>query len=346
MKQPYMMMALLIPGPRSPGNDIDVHLEPLIDELKILWENGIPTYDAFKKETFNMRAAVMWTINDFPAYANLSGWSTKGKLACPNCNYNTRSTWLPHGKKHVYMAHRRFLPLLHIFRRYRKSFNLSAETDRAPTPMTGSFCLRRLSKLRFKFGKPPPPKVGQKRHAQPVSTEGPWKKRSIFFELPYWEHLLIRHNINVMHVEKNVCESLLGTLLEASTKNKDTIKARLDMQLIGIKPDLWPVTEGNKTELPLAEYTMMSWEKELFCMILASIRVPDNYSSNIARHVNVKERTIHGLKSHDCHVIMQQLLPLMLRRSLPSAAAKVLMELSAFSDIFAAKMVQLSIFLI
>ena len=33
-----------------------------------------------------MRASILWTINDFPAYANLSGWSTKGKFACPICN--------------------------------------------------------------------------------------------------------------------------------------------------------------------------------------------------------------------------------------------------------------------
>ena len=30
-----------------------------------------------------MRAAIMWTINDFPAYAKFSGWSTRGQYACP-----------------------------------------------------------------------------------------------------------------------------------------------------------------------------------------------------------------------------------------------------------------------
>ena len=41
-----------------------------------------------------------------------------------------------------------------------------------------------------------------------------WRKKSIFFELPYWESLLVRHNLDVMHIEKNICESLQGTLLE------------------------------------------------------------------------------------------------------------------------------------
>lgn len=78
-----MMLSLLIPGPNQPRNDIDVYLEPLIDDLKELWNNGVVIFDAFSKLTFNIKAVLMWTINDFPAYANLSGYSTKGEKACP-----------------------------------------------------------------------------------------------------------------------------------------------------------------------------------------------------------------------------------------------------------------------
>ena len=83
MKEPYIFMSLLVSGPKGPGNDIDVYLRPLIDELKILWESGVDTYDVSKSQNFQMKAAVMWTVNDFPAYANLSGWSTKENLTCP-----------------------------------------------------------------------------------------------------------------------------------------------------------------------------------------------------------------------------------------------------------------------
>ncbi|KAM3238171.1 hypothetical protein P3L10_013201 [Capsicum annuum] len=38
-----------------------------------------------------MHVAVLWTINDFPAYGNLSGWSTKGYMACPTCNKDASS---------------------------------------------------------------------------------------------------------------------------------------------------------------------------------------------------------------------------------------------------------------
>ena len=78
MKEPFLIMSLLIPGPKSPGKDIDVYLRPLVEELKELWDVGVATYDVSKGQHFRMNAAVLWTVNDFPAYRDLSGWSTKG----------------------------------------------------------------------------------------------------------------------------------------------------------------------------------------------------------------------------------------------------------------------------
>ena len=37
MKQKFIMMPILIQGPRQPGNDIDVYLKPLVEELLVLW---------------------------------------------------------------------------------------------------------------------------------------------------------------------------------------------------------------------------------------------------------------------------------------------------------------------
>ena len=67
MKSPFFIILLLIPGPNSPGNEIDVYLRPLIDALKELWENGIQNYDAYIGTNFRLHAAMIWTINDFPA---------------------------------------------------------------------------------------------------------------------------------------------------------------------------------------------------------------------------------------------------------------------------------------
>jgi hypothetical protein len=64
-----------------------------------------------------------------------------------------------------------------------------------------------------------------------------WWKKSVFFQLPYWRHLLVRHNLDVMHTEKNICDSILGTLLDMDGKSKDGAKARLDLEDLKIRVD-------------------------------------------------------------------------------------------------------------
>ncbi|KAH9781219.1 hypothetical protein KPL71_008375 [Citrus sinensis] len=85
MKRKFMMLSLLISGPQQPDNDIDVYLAPLIEDLQTLWDVGVEAYDAYKKEFFNLRAVLLWTINDFLAYGNLAGCTVKGYYACPYC---------------------------------------------------------------------------------------------------------------------------------------------------------------------------------------------------------------------------------------------------------------------
>ena len=110
------MPSLLIPGPTLPGNDIDMYLQPIV-ELKELWDVRVKTFDVSSKKSFQMHAALLWTINDFPAYGDISSWSTKGALACPPCNYDSQSRWLRYGRKFSYIEHRRFLDSDHKFRK-------------------------------------------------------------------------------------------------------------------------------------------------------------------------------------------------------------------------------------
>ena len=56
-----------------------------------------------------------------------------------------------------------------------------------------------------------------------------FNKKSVFWKLPYWEILLVRHCIDVMHVEEIICESILGTMLKIKGKTKDGDGSRLDM---------------------------------------------------------------------------------------------------------------------
>ena len=112
MKRKYMTLSMIISRPRQPRNDINVYLSPLIEDLRLLWNEGIEIFDAYEKVNFKLRAFLFCTINDFLAYGNLSGYSVKGHRACPICEENTSYHQLKHGRKTCYSGHRRFLKLI------------------------------------------------------------------------------------------------------------------------------------------------------------------------------------------------------------------------------------------
>jgi len=169
-----------------------------------------------------------------------------------------------------------------------------------------------------------------------------WRKKSIFFEFPYWESLLVRHNLDVMHIEKNICESLLGTLLELLGKCKDSVKARLDMQHLGIRKDQHLVLEKGNYTLPVALYSLSKDDKETLCKFLHGVKFPDGYAANIRRCVDINGCKLSGLKTHDLHVILQKLLPLVVQNILPEDVVIPLNELSRFFNSLCSKELELS----
>ncbi|KAL0456409.1 UNVERIFIED_CONTAM: hypothetical protein Slati_0980100 [Sesamum latifolium] len=123
MSSEYMFLMMVIPSPSNPKRLINIYLEPLIEELQNLWHVGVQTRDNAKDETFTMRVALMWTVNDLPAYRMASGWSTASVMGCPVCMENTRAYYLQNGRKACYFdCHRQFLPPDHLYRRNKKAF--------------------------------------------------------------------------------------------------------------------------------------------------------------------------------------------------------------------------------
>ena len=79
MKRKFIMITALIQGPKQPGNDIDVYLRPLLEELLLLWNKpDVCVCDEYKQEHFDLRALLFVRINDWPALSNLLGQSNKG----------------------------------------------------------------------------------------------------------------------------------------------------------------------------------------------------------------------------------------------------------------------------
>ena len=213
MKKENILLSLLIPGPQQPGNSIDVYLEPLIDDLNHLWSSGEVTYDAVTCCTFNLNAMLPWTISDFPAYGNLARCKVKGKMGCPLCGKKTDSMWLKFSRKHVYMCHRKGLPPTHSFRGTKKWFDGKVEQGRRGRILTGREISQNLRNFNNDFGNFKRSASKRKRiqstdlssDVEALSSESEeeeeeeeevqvdedelsrWKKRSIFFRLPYWE---------------------------------------------------------------------------------------------------------------------------------------------------------------
>ena len=112
MKEQYMFLTVIVPSPRNSKNKLDVYLQPLISKLQALWEIVVETYDISRKKTFMLRAALIWTISDFPAYSMLFNWSTSGRLACPYCMDESNAFILQNGRKQtLFDNHCKFLPL-------------------------------------------------------------------------------------------------------------------------------------------------------------------------------------------------------------------------------------------
>ena len=191
---------------------------------------GVDAFDAYTRTHFNLRPALYSTTSDFPAYVNLSGWSTKGRFACPCCARDTHLMWLENGHKFYYVGHRKRLPEGHLLQYDDVGFDGKLELGYAPKPISRKEVMEQLEGTTFTYSKGETQNV----EVDEKDEQQIWKKRIIFFDLPCWEHNTLRHNIDVMHIEK-VCDNLLGTISNLEGKSKDNLKAQKDLQLTKIR---------------------------------------------------------------------------------------------------------------
>nr|KYP73946.1 hypothetical protein KK1_006607 [Cajanus cajan] len=220
--------------------------------------------------------------------------------------------------------HRRFLPNNHVFRKNIKAFRKGEQERDGPPPcLTPGQVWHRVKDL---------PKVTES-GVLPIDGHGEWHnwtKRSIFWDLPYWKDNLLRHNLDVMHIEKNFFDNIFNTVMNVSGKTKDNEKARKDLALYCRRPDLELKSLVNGKMLkPKANYSLTTIEAKLVCSWIKDLKMPDGYSSNLARCADVDKGRVHGMKSHDCHVFMECLLPIAFS-SLPKPVLNPLIEVSHF----------------
>ncbi|XP_073133636.1 uncharacterized protein [Henckelia pumila] len=284
MKDEVMFLSVIAPGPSNPKDKLDVFLQPLIAELQQLWYDGVATYDIHSQTNFTMRAALLWTISDFPAYAMLFGWSTAGKQACPHCMSDSEAFTLVHsGKTSWFDNHRKFLPIDHQLWRNKNMFIRGRRVlHQAPPTKTGDELLSELDN----YGFLPAYDVDSESKNREICqlAKCGWRRRSILWELPYWRMNLIRHNLDVMHIEKNVFDNVFNTVMNIPGRTKDNAKSRADLVEMRIRHELHPdVSTGRH---PKASYSLERSAREVLCRWLKDVRFSDGYIC--LEHVQVR----------------------------------------------------------
>jgi len=100
-----------------------------------------------------MHEMLFCTINDFPAYGNLSGYNVKDHKACLVCEEDTASQQLKHGKKTIYLQHQRFVRSHRSHHKLKKTFNGHQKIESPPTPLTWVEVYEKVNNINHIFGK-------------------------------------------------------------------------------------------------------------------------------------------------------------------------------------------------
>ncbi|CAN6317512.1 unnamed protein product [Urochloa humidicola] len=141
-----------------------------------------------------------------------------------------------------------------------------------------------------------------------------------------------------MHTEKNVAEVVFYTCLDMADKSKDNAKARLDQALMCNRTHLNLVEKPNdRWHRPRAPFALTRAQKKVVMEWFMNIKFPDGYAANLRRGVNMDQLKIHGLKSHDFHIFIERLLPVMMRGFVKNDIWEALAELSYFFRVLCAK---------
>lgn len=141
----------------------------MIADLRFLWEKFIDVNEAHVGENLKTNAMLFCTINDFPSYNNLYGYTIKGYKMCRICEVDTCSHQLNNEKKSVCLGHKKFQKSNRPHRRLWKAFNGEKKFDIAPNILTKEKIYKQQQHINFVLGK------NQKGYVE----KNIWKKRPL-----------------------------------------------------------------------------------------------------------------------------------------------------------------------
>jgi predicted esterase YcpF (UPF0227 family) len=109
-----------------------------------------------------------------------------------------------------------------------------------------------------------------------------WTHKRCLWELPYVKALILPQNIDLMHQEHNVAESIINMCFDVTGFSKDNVNARKDLDALCIRPSLEPNrnAKGN-LERPRVPYCLKLIERKEILRWFKKLKFLDRYASNI-----------------------------------------------------------------
>ena len=163
------------------------------------------------------------------------------------------------GKTSWFDNHRKFLLMEHLSRRNKKTFRKGQTVLKCAPPIRLGVEILELIE-HYGFKKVTEIDADGKNARISKNCHYGWKKQSIFWDLPYWKTNLIRHNLNVIHIEKNFFDNIFNTIMNVEGKTKDNAKSREDLKEYCLHPELHRDETTNK--FPTACYSLEKDAKE------------------------------------------------------------------------------------
>jgi hypothetical protein len=136
------------------------------------------------------------------------------------------------------------------------------------------------------------------------------------------QFLSIRHTLDLMHIERNICLNILKHLFG----EKDTAEVRRDMEAVGKFLYLHLRSHPGSTDFikPRAPYVLTEEERSMFLDLISRTRVPSRYSSTLIKHAG--ESRLAGLRSHNHHCLVQQVLSVAVRNMLDKGVRETIIK--------------------
>jgi hypothetical protein len=120
-----------------------------------------------------------------------------------------------------------------------------------------------------------------------------WTHKCALWELPYAKALILMHNIDIMHQERNIGESILSTCMSFGDQTKYNHKARKDLALLYNRSSLELKSHGGK---PCAPFCLKARDKKEVLIWLKNLKFPDGYATGFRRAVNLDTGKQNGMK--------------------------------------------------